>query len=229
MTYFFYVISGILVSILFYRFLISIRSAKKFSRAVLPAIIAVKEYAQVLKSSLQGKGQAELLAEKKRQLQKALTLKSGMYPEWVFGSGFNPGLRAGTRSFLIKLDRVVELLFAMECLMHKQTHSFYQYMTNPSFPIMEVMQKNEELIAIIESYFKAEKQIEPEGNFTSDITMLENGLHQIVPNSIELLDISPDYLQLTALVRSVKDMRQVLLAMISALPSRIDHLHSMKA
>lgn len=209
----------ILTAILLYRFFISIRSAKKFSKAILPAITALREYTQVLKSDLLLEERSALLPEKKLQLQKALTLKSGMYPEWVFNSGFNPGLRSGIRSFLIKLEHVVELLSAIEFLTANQAFSFYKHMANPAFPLREVMQKNEELIAIIENYFKAEKQIEPEGNFTSDITMLERGLHQIAPNSLELLDISPDYLQLTALVRSMKDMRQVLLAMVSALPA----------
>lgn len=51
-----------------------------------------------------------------------IALPRGLYPEWVFSPGFNARLSAGYRYFLLKLDRLNDLLLAShELFLHHLT------------------------------------------------------------------------------------------------------------
>lgn len=147
---------------------------------------------------------------------------SGSYPNWVSHSGFNPGLRSGYRHFLIQLERVADLCCSM---------GYW-------FAIDEALVESESLMPALRNSLKinidllsglsrtmqhhAEKTLRPVNDtnvdFVSDITALEDVLKSLVPPSLELLDMSQEYVQMTAIVRDVKDLREVLLLLVNAVP-----------
>ena len=50
------------------------------------------------------------------------------------------------------------------------------------------------------------------------MTDVHNSLRNVLPGSIELLDVSPDYVNLAAFARDVIDIRELLLQMLAGLP-----------
>src|SRR5262249_28366471 len=82
------------------------------------------------------------------------------------------------------------------------------------------MEKNEELLAVLFDYFTHHHiTFFSAADFTSDITTLENTLRNVLPTHLELLDLSPDYVVLTTFVRDIKDIRQILLQLVTSLPA----------
>jgi hypothetical protein len=137
------------------------------------------------------------------------------YPEWVYSRGFNRGLRASWRFFLIRLERIVELFLSMAYLATRQIDPILLQDLNGR--ITDSMQKNQELLEILLSYFEKDESKTTHSNYTDDIKELEQALQRLLPPNLELLDISPDYVTLTALVRNLKDLRTLLLQLVKSL------------
>ncbi|SRR5579883_1098977 len=134
------------------------------------------------------------------------------YPEWVYEVGFNPGLRSGFRFFLLHLDWIAEISCSINYLLPlcEKTEAFQAV----SEKIATVMQKNDELLDILLEYFESNTLKGIHSDFTSDMAALEQAVRHILPGRLELLDISPDYVRLAALVRDMKDIRQLLLQLV---------------
>jgi hypothetical protein len=213
---------GAVIGILCAQFVLPVRYDKEFRQALLPLLQVLSDYSRTLKACFQ-----PLPENKNRRWEKKLEVEKWLqesYPEWVYEVGFNPGLRRGFRFFLVNLERITDIFFSMNYLISqgadnilspKEDQRSRQDLSNA---IANSMQKNEELFAILAEYFASNQLKNIKSDFTSDITELENTLRLVVPRELELLDISPDYVTLTALVRDIKDMRNLLLQLIMALP-----------
>lgn len=211
------VVIGGVIGIVCGQIIFPVRFDREFQQGLVPLLRAMLDYSKVLAENLQhGKCESRLEAAKLR-IENALQTTQGMYPEWVYEVGFNPGLRSGFRFFLVNLERVSDILFSLDYLVNSGLD--VQSMQELSRSMEDVLHKNAELIMALIDYFDNKKITPSKSDFTSDIVALENTLHQKVPGSLELLDISPDYIKMTALVRDVKDLRELLLQLVLALPS----------
>lgn len=206
--------TGAVIGIAFNQFFFSIRLDSSFFQGVMPLLKALKQYSVTLTNNLRGEADIDLLEAQKLQIEKSMSIKYSLYPNWVYETGFNPGLRAGWRYFLIHLEQATELYFSLDFLAHRRTD-----LSLLSEFISVAMQKNEELLGILIQYVESQQNIKVESDFTSDMTALEDALRRVVPNQIELLDISPDYIALTSLVRDLRDLRGILLQLVMTLPA----------
>lgn len=212
------VVMGSFIGILCSQFLFPISLSKEFSRGIVPILQALVEYAKGLTeefSLINDNRRQVSLNEEKVRLE--IVTQQGLYPEWAYELGFNPGLRSGFRFFLINLGRLTELLFSMKYLI---TCDMKLKIKDLAAAIVNSMRNNNELLAVLVEYFANNQFKVMEADFTSDMIELENTLRKIIPGSLELLDISPDYVTLTALVRDIKDMRKILLELVAALPAK---------
>ena len=148
-----------------------------------------------------------------KEKSPALLFQQNMYPEWVYEAGFNPGLRASWRFFLVNIERVTEICFSLNYLM-KQGRDFHTLL-DP----MSALQKNAELIDILTHYFEKNEFKKTDSDYTSDMESLEADLQKIVPRHIEAIDLAPEFLILTAIVRDIRDMRGILLQLVKGLPA----------
>lgn len=192
-----------------------VKIEQAFRQGVIPILENLSDYSNMLTKGFLDNvvPKAELFEKKIRIYRRFLQ----NYPEWVYEIGFNPGLRSGLRFFLLKLEEVTDILFSMNYLstinnidsdiMHELKHF-----------ILTAMNKNQELLGILIKYFSQEGVLDIRSDFVSDITNLENALHHVVPDNLELLNFSRSNIILTALVRDIKDMRIALLSLIQALP-----------
>ncbi|MBV9576646.1 MAG: hypothetical protein JO149_08480 [Gammaproteobacteria bacterium] len=138
------------------------------------------------------------------------------YPEWIYEVGFNPGLRAGLRFFLVTIEQLAEVFFSLDYLISQPIEA--ELLSSLAQPIIFSLQQDRELIQMMIAFFSHQAWQQTTADLVTDIAELENKLQLIVPASLELLDVSVDYLRLTLLVRHIKDLRQLLLKLILALP-----------
>jgi hypothetical protein len=210
-------IIGAIIGILCAQFVFPINLRKEFSAGVVPTLKSLIEYSDVLTDNFIGQEHhLHQVAEMKSKVEMAFQTQSGIYPAWVYELGFNPGLRSGLRFFLINLERLGEILFSMNFLLTRTVDFPIHDLT---LTIADSMHKNTELLRTLVEYFANNQLKHSEADFTGDIIELENALQKTVPGNLELLDLSPANITLTAFVRDVKDMRQILLQLVMALPA----------
>ncbi len=141
---------------------------------------------------------------------------SNDYPEWVFETGFNRNLRASFRYVLVQIDRITEAFFSLDY--HARQPIAPEFLEEVAPHLAIIVGKNRELLHIMHSFFTGDAILQTNENFTSDISGIYNSLRNVLPGSVELLDVSPDYVNLAALARDVIDIREILLQILAGLP-----------
>lgn len=194
-----------------------VRFESEFRHGLIPLLVALKNYSRELIDCLVDDKKRDSLNEKRQLIESALQSQQGVYPEWVYEVGFNPGLRGGFRFFLVNIERVTELYFSLDCLARSGLD--VGIMQELSRPLAESIRKNMELLSVLIEYLSNVNVVTTESSYTSDIAELEETLRRNIPASLELLDISPEYVKLTAFVRDIKDLREILLQLVLALPN----------
>ncbi|MBA3661228.1 MAG: hypothetical protein H0W64_05850 [Gammaproteobacteria bacterium] len=191
---------------------------QSFRNGVLPVIERGANYLSAIEGQLmQEVADRSQLIQSRLNFMHALQANPGPYPEWVFDIGFNMGLRSGYRYFLVHLGRLTELIFSMNYLASFPLSA--ELLANLRDQLIQTLQKNQNLLATLRHYFQEGILHSPEGDFTQDLIELENELKKYLPQSLDLLDLSPDYLTATAVVRDLKDIRHELLQLLLTLPN----------
>lgn len=151
------------------------------------------------------------------KIQKILQAQQGKYLEWIHDGGFNPKLRPGFRFFLIRLEWIIESMLSMNYLLSRPLE--VNLLQELSDDCHQVMQNNLALMVCLLRYFEKGVLQDISVDFKSDLIDLKVVLQRNVPVSVELLDLSTDYINLTAIVSEIKDLRGLLLQLVAALPA----------
>lgn len=214
------ILMGAAIGMLCGQLVFSIRLAAEFQEGMIPVLQAMSSYLQTFSSCflLQEKN-ADFLLQKRLVLESTLQWEKSSYPEWAYEIGFNPGLRSGFRFFLVNVERVAEIIFSLEYVVAQKIDA--ELLNYLAKALQHSIQKNQELLNVLSEYFANKSLPTTQVDYIEDIAELEKRLHEIIPGSLELLDISPDYLLLTALVRKIKDLRQLLLKLVMSLPTNV--------
>lgn len=191
-----------------------LRPVENFKSGLLPLLQSLSDYLQAWSDGL--RLEAIISLDEKRDEIMATLIDTRCYPEWVFDAGFNPGLRAGFRFFLIKLDQVIEIIFSINYLIHRKIAG--ELMQPLTAALIEVIDRNNELVKALRLFLKEGHYPETASDFMDDISSLEVAMQKEMPNDLEALGISPDYIAVTNLVRDMKDMRLLLIELIMSLP-----------
>ncbi|HEX4044550.1 MAG TPA: hypothetical protein VHZ76_02660 [Gammaproteobacteria bacterium] len=216
------VIIGAVIGTLCHRWIFPSKLADAFRYDLLPILHALATYADTIIQGFKQSGTDDItvlptVGSRLSDQYKIETILQRHYPEWVYEIGFNPGLRGGFRFFLIHLEYVIDLFFALDNQRQRADAAIYRDMS-PLFAT--VMEKNKELLLVLINFF--EKNVLSEINdansdFTDDMQKLEQALREMTAGNLELLNISDTYLALTAMFRDIKDIRQLLLQLVAAL------------
>lgn len=219
--YSYYAVAVIAVYLLAW-FLFPVKQPQDFFAGVIPPIDAMADYLrQIILSIDQTNLLPDLVNSEKKLIETFYSSKSS-YPKWVYFSGFNPGLRAGFRHFLIQLEHAADLCCSLGYWLARHPNVVDQ--DRFSLALANSTKINTDLSAALSRtmHHHAENTLRPVNDvnvdFTSDIIELEASLQAIVPPNLELLDLSPEYVAATALVRDVKDLREILLSLSAAVP-----------
>jgi len=187
----------------------------EFKLSLLPILHALIEYAKAQRSYFNVKSND--LTKQKYDLQILFVASGNNYPDWIYEPGFNPALRSGFRYFLIKIERVIELFYSIDLCLHDEKLKSIISILEKEIDV--VIEKNQELLTIIYNYFSNKIMDIGASDYVSDMVDLEKKLQKHIPLQIEVLDISPEYICLTSLVKNLKNTREVLIDMLAALPN----------
>lgn len=124
-----------------------------------------------------------------------------VYPEWVYHPRLNPGLRAGFRYFLIRVERLTELLMSLSCIMERLDYHLPEEITKA---VERCMQTNAVFLDYIVHYIKLAKTYHFDGDDGEDIKQLEREAIHYLPESIDIV----------ALAYTIKDLRKTLLQLV---------------
>lgn len=197
--------------------ILPVRPYWEFSLGLTPILSALIQYSGELeKFMLSDRVTNKLLEVKLTKIEDVLCSPRNEYPEWVFETGFNRNLRSSFRYVLVQLDRVTEAFFSLDY--HVRQEMDPELLAELAPHLAQVLSRNNELLKVIRAFFAGEIVRNDNANFTSDITDVYQSMRNVLPASVELLDVSTDYLNLAALARDVIDIREMLLQIVTGLP-----------
>jgi hypothetical protein len=189
----------------------------EFRIALTPMMDALIKYSSELEKYIQNnQGAVRILEKRLLKIENILRSRRNQYPEWVFEPGFNRNLRSSFRYILVQMERVTDAFFSLDY--HARQPVDTELLADIAPQIIVVLSKNVELLKIIRAFFANESVDQSLENFTSDITNVHQAMQNLMPGSIELLDVTPDYVNLASLARDVIDIRELLLQIITGLP-----------
>lgn len=150
-------------------------------------------------------------------IKHALQVSGGTYPEWIYEAGFNPGLRAGYRFFLVGMERVSEVFFSMDALIAAGVKKHIA--ADARKLIAEVSLVNSQLVEALKSKLEGQAIKNDAANLTSDVDALEELVSSRMPAGLDVLGFNQEYAQVAILVRDLKDVRQLLLQLLLSVPA----------
>lgn len=207
---------GAFIGLMFSLFAFRYQPLNAFAKDLVPILERVIQYLKAETEQIaQGIKTKEKIIACREQLNEIYISKT-IYPAWVFQAGFNPGLRGGYRFFLIKLDQIIELMNVIESHLSINLSNLEE---NHSQAFVLSLENNFELLMVLHEYFVKRQVSIPQSDFTSDILALETILQPLIPTNLELLDVTPGGAGLVAMIRAIKDMRQILLQLVMSLPT----------
>lgn len=200
---------------------LSMQPYAEFRQGMLPILQALIDYSSaVTMHVLKEEKNTQAMDQAVNRLERVLRSHRNEYPEWVFEAGFNRNLRSSFRYVLIQMERITESFFSLDY--HVRQTMEPEMLADFAPHLSLVCTRNAELLQVMRGFFAGERITLNQENFTSDITDVHNSLRNLLPGSLELLDMSPDYVNIAALARDVIDIRELLLQLLAGLP--IDEL-----
>jgi hypothetical protein len=189
---------------------------REFPKRVTPLLRDLSGYLGALLSVLLQEPESEAHAERKRSaVEKRWVNKDETFPVWVFETGFNPALKPGQYFFVVHLGRVTEILFALH---HFARHSFPEDLMAEFTPVIRAsVEQSQELLAQLSALLEGKKLAFSQTDFISDLPALDECFQSKIKLSLELLDISRDYVYLASFIRYLKDLRLQLLQLAATL------------
>lgn len=183
----------------------------EFRKSVITILHVYSDYLAAIAQLMLGESYSAA-EEKRKAVEKILQTQ---FPEWVYEYGFNIELRQGHRHFLVLVERLGQILFSM----HQAARYDYDKKTRQllSGSLTECVKKATKMMNAMITVLELKKLTEGIDDFEQDIIQLEQTFQTAVAPSIELLDLSDDYMSLAAFIYDLKDLRISLLKLLEAL------------
>ncbi len=202
--------TGGLIGLLCGLLVLPVQQYHEFRLGVAPILKALIDYSIAMKKSLLN--QSDL----KAPIELVIKARRQEYPEWVFEPGFNRGFRSSFRYVLVQLEKISESFFSLDYHIRQVVDPAMMSTVSPY--LASVVEGNQTLLMVVYKFFAGESIEIENDNFTDDLTALHQALDKVLPASAELLDLSPHYINLSALARDVIDVRELLLQVVAGLP-----------
>jgi uncharacterized membrane protein YgaE (UPF0421/DUF939 family) len=188
---------GIVANLLIF----TLQTGEDFRSSLIVVLQGFSEYLAALTDLFLEKPAASSIAmEKKILVEKNL---QRVFPERVYEPGFNPVFQQGHRHFLLRLEKIAQILFAM-------LESFQEL-------ILRSTAQAEKIFSVMCAHLDMATVSAIEDNFFAEIAELEKNFHLTVRMPLELLEMSGDYLTLAAFIYDLKDLQKNLFKLMEAL------------
>ena len=202
-------IIGIVVRILFFTSTL----AFDFRQRIVLVLTQYSEYLSAIGDVLlQIPGALLRCQEQRAQLESVMQRD---FPHWVYEKGFNPLFQQGHRHFLIRMEQLGEILFAMNLsARHAITPDL---LAEFQMAIIQSLAGVKRIIAAIVVRLCTEKFDAPVSDLEDEIMQLEIVYRKFINLPLELIDTSKDAIALSRFIYSVKDLQRNLLRVAEAL------------
>ena len=202
---------GAMLGTLFPHIFISHQPFQAFKTGITPLLNAYEKNSQALIEMLTHKTIAKNLQIHLQEVDRALLQNNG-YPEWIYDVGFNRGLRASFRFFLINLERLADLFKELNFYILK-----YDEFEVLETALLTVLQNNQLLLQSLINYFAEGKMLNQSGDFFQDVEALIALAKQHLAIRPELLEWDEVNSAKLIVIRSASDMRKILLDLCFAI------------
>lgn len=211
---------GSLLGYLASQCILPVNLAKQFRYGLQPTLGGLREYMRAVAARIKEYHQPDRRVDvATSRVELMFAGGQSHYPEWVYDAGFNPGLRVGFRFFLIRVERLMELLMSLNCIAERIHYHQLPHQILTQFDCC--MQTNDLLLNEILGFIQnGECCSAPDIDYQDDIVRLESDMTAVLPASLELMDISEQYTEIAALFYAVRDVRKTLLQMMLAIDSQ---------
>jgi len=215
LRYPFWIVLGCVVSIIVVFAAWPKKIDTEFQKTIIVALRAFSDYLNAITLLLLRESHDDRDAlGKKIRVESVFKTRRVFFAHWVDESGLSPAQREGHRYFLIKLEQVGQILFAM--------HYVARYSIDPALlellqqPIKQCILKLEKIILDLVDY--VELTVPHQEDVLIDaVGELESTFREVIPIPLELLDMSKEYLYLAEFVCDLKDLQKILLKLAEAL------------
>jgi uncharacterized membrane protein YccC len=210
------VVLGMLIGLMANLLIFPGRPDVDFRLGVISVLEAYSDYLPAITNLLFRLPAAELAAQQARmRVERVLQVQEAFFPDWVYDAGFNPTLQAGHRHFLIKVEQLGQVLFAM--------HQVARHAVDPTLlrefeqPIERYVQQVKAVLMLFVARLNLQAIAEPVADFADDLETLEKTYREFIQVPLELLDTSQDYIDLAALITDLRDLQKMVMKIGEAL------------
>jgi hypothetical protein len=199
------------------------RADVDFRIGVIPVLRAYSLYITAITELLFQEENAEHNADMKKVIiEKALQSRQIFFPAWVYEKGFTVSLRAGHRHFLIRVEQMGQVLFAMNYAA--------RYAVAPALlekfrqPILTCVNDFKSAITDLITVLSKAELTTMNAAFADDLAFLENNFQSEMAMPFELAETSPDYMHMTSFIYGMKNLQEITSKLEESLRAYISHL-----
>lgn len=185
----------------------------EFRNDLIPILNAYENYLVAILNLLLQKENALIAAENKKQWVEKMLLQFS--PTWIYARGFSFDMRQGYRYFLIMTERVEQILFSLH---HISRYQFDKvFLQDMQGSLISYVENANKIMGALVTVLSLKKIAEGLNDLSDEIQNLEKEFQTATPVSLELLDMSKDYIYFAALIADLKDLRTTLLGLTQTL------------
>jgi hypothetical protein len=187
-----------------------------FRNGLLPILKGYQNYFTAIMDMVSKTAGAEQAAlTSKALIESSFGGNEVYFPDWVYKRGFTASLREGHRHFLLRVEELGEILFAMNY--HARFNFEADTLSVLHDPLQrcanDINQLLDELITVLEKT----KLTAASSELAEDIVILENIFQDKLALPFELLETSKEQMHMLGIIYGLKDFQRVLAALEEAL------------
>lgn len=138
-----------------------------------------------------------------------------LLPDWYYQTRVKIPFEVGRRFFLTKVDQLGETLYSMHYIAR---HPFDpEIVEKISVPLQVCAEKISLFFDAVAAVLDRQVLTDQVDDFSPDIAKLENQFRDVVPYTVELLEVSKDALYFVEFIYALKELRVNLLKLAEAL------------
>lgn len=206
---------GGVIGVFFVQFIFPLKIEEAFKLGLEPLLKSLRNYSKSMMENFLNEKDSHI-KNNRLEIENALASLKAHYPDWVYDVGLNRAFRSGFRFFLIKLEQVVELFFVLDFYMSDL--DAYPILKTCKEDWVKVLAHHIEIFDLLLLYFQNKTLFQIDSDLMTDIQTLEKHAQSYLPHELSLIEFSKDHFALVQCLRAIKDMREILLSLLLALP-----------
>lgn len=210
------VVLGAIVGVVSSVLLFPGRADVDFRQGVIPVLQGYREYLSSISALFFRYPHSEALAQQNKLIvEKVLQEQRAFFPAWVYEFGFNPELQQGHRHFLIRVEQIGQVLFAMHQV--ARHHIDLTLLRDFQPAVQRAVEQVQAMLTMFVLRLELQKIEHPLDGFGNDLLLLEDTYRNIIRVPLEALDLSQDYIDVAAFIYDLKDLHKLMVKLAEAL------------